>query len=206
MLSSRKLKSVRTRCGNCCTDRNTLVNVTHLDILRIIKGLKLKLEESLEIFGFYVYDKELTPITLKKMVISPIETEKGLAFIGLIKNNEDKCYFYDKKNNKCLIYNLRPMFCRSFPFSFIPSSDKESITKEKIEIIYTEKAKKYCPGIGNDAPLVDIDYWFKLANRIQRELKDNYSFNENWNDSVKNKEISPSAKNFINRIFGLNED
>ncbi len=205
MLNPKDLKFVCTRCGNCCTDRNTLVNVTYLDISRIIKGLKIDLKESLEIFGFYVYDKALNNITLKKMVISPIETEKGLAFIGLMKNNKDECYFYDSKNKRCLIHSLKPMFCRSFPFSFIHSKEKGRVTTDKIEIIYTEKAKKYCPGIGNDAPLIDIDYWFKVANRTLRELKDNYIFNENWNNSVKNKEISPSAKNFIKRIFIMKE-
>jgi Fe-S-cluster containining protein len=140
------------------------------------------------------------------MVISPIETEKGLAFIGIIKNIEGECYFYDKKNLKCLIYNLRPVFCRTFPFSFGESNNEYTINKRKFEIFYTEKAKKYCPGINNDAPLIDIDYWFKLANKTFRELKDNYVFNENWNERVKNKEISPSAKNFMRRIFGIDED
>jgi Fe-S-cluster containining protein len=205
MPNPKKLKFVCTRCGNCCTDRNTLVNVTHLDMLRIVKGLKLSLEESLEIFGFYVYTEALNNNILKKMVISPIETEKGLAFIGLMKKNKDECYFYDGKNEKCLIYNLRPMFCRSFPFSFIPSRDKDNSNEKKIEIVYTEKAKEYCPGIGNDAPLIVMDYWIKLANKTISELKDNYIFNKNWNNSVKNKEIPPSAKNYIRRIFKLIE-
>jgi len=206
MLNPKELKFICTRCGNCCTDRNTLVNVTYLDISRIIKGLNLDLKESLKIFGFYVYDKNLTPITLKKMVISPIETEKGFAFIGIMKNIQGECCFYDKKNLKCLIYTLRPMFCRTFPFSYKESNNEDTLTERKIEIFYTKKAKKYCPGIGNDAPLIDFDYWFKLANRTLRELKDNYIFNNNWNNTVKKKEISPSAQNFIKRIFGMDED
>ncbi len=205
MPNPKKLKFVCTRCGNCCTDKNTLVNVTHLDILRIVKGLKLSLEESLEIFGFYVYIETLNNNILKKMVISPIETEKGLAFIGLIKNDKNECYFYDGKNKRCLIHSLRPMFCRSFPFSFIPLRGKDNRSEKKIEIIYTEKAIEYCPGIGNDAPLIDVDDWINLANKTLSELEDNYSFNENWNISVKNKEIPPSAKNYIRRIFKLIE-
>jgi Fe-S-cluster containining protein len=206
MLNPKDLKFVCTRCGNCCTDRNTLVNVTYLDISRIIKGLKIDLKESLEIFGFYVYDKALNNIILKKLVISPIETEKGLAFIGLMKNNKGECCFYEKKDKRCLIYTLRPMLCNSFPFSFIQSNNEDIITKEKIGVIYTEKAKKYCPGISNDAPLIDVDYWFKVANRTLRELKDNHIFNKDWNNSVKNKIISPSAKNFIKRVMKMNED
>ena len=98
------------------------------------------------------------------------------------------------------------MLCNSFPFSFIQSNNEDIITKEKIGVIYTEKAKKYCPGISNDAPLIDVDYWFKVANRTLRELKDNHIFNKDWNNSVKNKIISPSAKNFIKRVMKMNED
>ncbi|MFX0082755.1 MAG: YkgJ family cysteine cluster protein [Candidatus Hodarchaeota archaeon] len=206
MLNPKDLKFACTRCGNCCTDRNTLVNVTYLDIGRIINSLNLDLKESLEIFGFYIYDKALNNIILEKMVISPIETEKGLAFIGLMKNNRGECYFYDKKNQKCLIYSLRPLLCKSFPFSFIQLNNNNFITEGRIQIIYTEKAKKYCPGIGNNAPPIDIDYWLELANRTLRELKDNYIFNENWNNIVKNREIIPSAKNFINRIISMVEE
>ncbi|MFX1344562.1 MAG: YkgJ family cysteine cluster protein [Promethearchaeota archaeon] len=206
MLNPKNLKFVCTRCGNCCTDRNTLVNVTYLDILRIVKGLKLSLEESLEIFGFYVYTETLDNNILKKMVISPIETERGLAFIGLMKKDNFECYFYDAENKMCLIHSLRPMFCRSFPFSFIPFRDKDNISEEKIEIIYTEKAIEYCLGIGYDAPLIDTDYWFNLANNTLSELKDNYTFNKKWNNSIKNKDILPLAKNYIKKIFKLIED
>ncbi|MFW9941908.1 MAG: YkgJ family cysteine cluster protein [Candidatus Thorarchaeota archaeon] len=206
MPNPKKLKFICTRCGNCCTDRNTLVNVTYLDILRIVKGLKLSLEESLEIFGFYVYTETLDNNVLKKMVISPIETERGLAFIGLMKKDNFECYFYDAENKRCLIHSLRPMFCRSFPFSFIPFRGKDKSSEEKIEIIYTKKATEYCPGIGNDAPLIDIDYWFNLANNTLSELKDNYTFNKKWNNSIKKKEILPSAKNYIKIIFELIED
>jgi Fe-S-cluster containining protein len=170
--------------------------------LRIIKGLKLELNESLEIFGFYVYDKILNNITLKKMVISPIKTEKGLAFVGLMKNKQGKCYFYEEKNKKCLIYSLRPTLCRAFPFSFIQSRNNKK--KENIQVIYTEKAKKYCRGIGKEAPLIELDFWLKLAQKTLQELKDNNIFNQKWNEIVKVKGITPSAKNFIKRILEMN--
>ena len=67
-------------CGTCCTDKNTLVNVTYSDILRIKKGLNLSLDETLEILGFYIFEKKPSIEELKKMVVPPIETEKGLAF------------------------------------------------------------------------------------------------------------------------------
>ena len=75
------------RCGNCCVDKNTLVNITYFDILRIKDGLSLNFEEILEILGFYIFDKTPTEEELGKMVVPPIETERGLAFTGLKKNS-----------------------------------------------------------------------------------------------------------------------
>ena len=201
-----ELRFVCTRCGNCCTDRNTLVNVTSLDILRIIKGLKLDLTEALEIFGFYVFDKTLTTSDFKKMVIPPAKTERGLAFLGLMKNSQGKCCFYDLTKKKCLIYELRPIFCKSFPFTFYPSLDKEISSKESAAICYTEKAKEYCPGIDGESPLVDFNYLVDLAQKTLKELRDNHSFIEHWNKEVSNNQISPSAKNFLKNIFNISED
>ena len=132
------------RCGNCCVDKNTLVNITYPDILRIKNGLNLSLEEILEILGFYIFDKIPTEEEIRKMVVPPIETERGLAFTGLKKNQSGKCYFYNDKENKCLIYKIRPMFCRTFPFTFRIFFNKEIPNKAKIKMQYTEKSIEYC--------------------------------------------------------------
>jgi len=195
MENPKKLRFVCTRCGNCCMDGNTLVNVTYLDILKITKGLKLDLTESLEIFGFYVFDKNITNSNLEKMVIPPIKTEKGLAFLALIKNSQGECCFYDKTNCKCLIYDLRPIFCNSFPFTFSNG--------ENIEIMYTEKAKKYCPGIENNSPFVDLKKLKELGKKTLNELKDNQLFILNWNKEVSSGRISASAKNFLSKILNI---
>lgn len=188
------------RCGKCCTDKNTLVNLTYLDILRIKDGLNLDLKEVLEIVGFYVYKEKLTIKELDKMVISPLETERGPAFIGLIKDKKGSCYFYDKKNSKCLIYTLRPMFCRTFPFSFTYSSNEKN---KEIELFYTEKGKQYCSGIGSEAPIINLDDWIELGSKTIKELNKNFIFIEKWNELVKNGHITPSIKTFLQNIFKL---
>ena len=83
MINPNQLRFSCTRCGNCCSDKHTLVNVTYLDILRISKGLKLNIREILEIIGFYVFEGEQPQLIFKKMVLSPIETENGLSFTAL---------------------------------------------------------------------------------------------------------------------------
>ena len=198
------LKELRfscTRCGNCCTDKNTIVNITYLDIKRLISGLNLNLNEILEVVGFYIFDQKTSNSNFEKMVISPIMTEKGLTFVGLIKNAQGVCLFYDNKKEKCLIYNLRPAFCKTFPFSF----KEKKFTKSNIDIFYTTKGKQYCPGISNDAPIIDQDYWLNLGETVLRELKENEIFNKKWNDLVEKGLIQPSVRTFLEKILNLIE-
>ncbi len=202
MVSEKQLKFACTICGNCCKDKNTLVNVTYSDILRIKNSLHLNLNEILEIIGFYVLNQGISKEDQRKMVISPIESEKGLAFVGLMKNSNGCCLFYDEENKKCSIYALRPMFCRSFPFSFQKLKDKN---KKKIKIFYTEKAKQYCPGIGPEAPNINNNYWINLGNNIIEDLKRNQIVIKDWNDKIRKGGISPSVKNFLQIISNLNE-
>jgi len=206
MVNPEELRFICTRCGNCCTDKDTIVNLTYLDILRLKTGLKIDLKETLEIIGFYVFNNKLTEGTLEKMVVSPIETEKGLAFTGLLKNNLGECYFYDKKKSKCLIYQIRPMLCRTFPFSFSKSNDIDNRAKGDFEIFYTEKAKFYCPGIDSDSPIIKYDYWIKIGIETLKELEKNHHFNDNWNKSVKNGNVIPNVKNFVSKIYKISHD
>jgi len=192
-----------TRCGNCCTDKDTLVNLTYLDIIRIRNGLKLNLIEVLNILGFYIFEKKITREDKKRLVIEPIETEKGLAFVALHKNNLGECYFYNSAKKKCMIYNLRPMFCRTFPFSFGLSHEKNKENRNKLKMIYAEKGKQYCPGISEEAPIIDYDKWIKLGKQTIEELEKNYKIVKNWNDMVKKKKIAATVKKFLLAIFQL---
>ena len=199
------LRFVCTRCGNCCTDKETLVNLTYLDILRIKNGLKLDIEETLDILGFYIFDKTISEEIENKMVMSPIETERGSAFVALRKNNLGVCYFYNSIKKKCSIYHIRPMLCRTFPFSFRLLDEKNNENKNNIQIIYTEKGKQYCPGIKNEAPLINYEEWKKLGKKTLQELKINHKVINDWNEWVKKGKSSPTAKKFLNILFDFND-
>jgi len=194
------------RCGNCCSDKNTIVNVTYNDILRIKDALELNLDETNHILSFYIFDKEPTEEDKKKMVISPVETERGKAFVGLRKNPDGSCYFYDKENKRCRIYNARPNFCRTFPFSFSISDKTAKKLENLIEIKYTEKAEEYCQGIDNDSPLINEEKWLKLGKETLEDLNKNYYVMQKWNKSVQNKEIEPNAKIFLRIILNIEEE
>ncbi|MFX1568498.1 MAG: YkgJ family cysteine cluster protein [Promethearchaeota archaeon] len=194
------------RCGNCCTDKNTLVNLTYLDIIRIKDGLNLGINELLDILGFFIFSDNINNVNRKKMVIEPIATEKGPAYIALLKNSLGGCYFYNSEKKKCLIYKLRPIFCRTFPFSFEVLDDTNSDSKSMINIFYTEKGKEFCPGISNEAPPIDIDYWIMIGKKTLDELEKNKNLIKKWNELVKNGRVYPTVKKFLHMVFELNEE
>ncbi len=191
------------RCGTCCSNKNLLVNLSYNDILTIKNGLKLSIDELLEIIGFYIFKEKPTDEDLKKMVIPPIATEHGLAFPCLKKKSTGTCYFFDEKEKKCKIYSLRPNFCRTFPFSFKLLIDKRDNTKGKIKMYYTEKGKEICPGIKADAPITDPKEWIKVGKFTVEDLNDNNILIDKWNEAVREKKISPSAKNYLLTVLNI---
>lgn len=189
-------------CANCCSDKKTIVNATYLDILRITKGLNLTFNEILEILGFYIYEKNFSNDFIKKMVIPPIITEKGNTFVGLLKKSTGACIFLDEKK-KCKIYNLRPMFCRTFPFTFKVLNLRRSNSKINIQMFYTIKAQEYCQGILDNAPYISNKKWVKIGKKVVEELKENNKFIEIWNMNVEKGRIKPTAQNFIKTILKI---
>jgi Fe-S-cluster containining protein len=203
---NKPLRFICSRCGNCCSDKNTFVNVTYADILNIKNNLHLNINEILQIIGFYIFDKEPSEEMLSKMIIPPIETEQGLAFVGLIKNADGSCIFYDVKNKNCKIYKIRPNFCKTFPFSFNILYNKSDRTKAKIKMYNTEKGKKYCTGIGEEAPLINENDWIQLGKITIEDINKNNILLKKWNEAVKEGKIKPSAKNFLLTIINLDEE
>ena len=114
---AKNLKVLRfscTKCGRCCKDAKTFVNVTYQDILRLHKGLKMPLEEIMEVVAFYTFKDVNVEEFMNQMVYTPLETEQGLAYIGLLKKEESRCVFLGE-DDKCTIYEHRPRICRTFP-------------------------------------------------------------------------------------------
>jgi len=192
-------------CGKCCTDLNTLVNTTYLDILRISNGLNLTQKEVIEVLGFYVFDKKPTIKEVERMVVPPIETERGLAFTGLKKRPNGQCYFYDRKKKRCSIYNFRPNFCRTFPFTFKVFVNKDKSDENAIKVNFTEKSLQYCEGIGEEAPVIEKDIWVKIGQKVLQDLAKNTVLIQKWNESVKKGIILPTVQNFILTIFNLDK-
>ena len=205
-MAKTNLKFKCVHCGSCCTDKNTLVNVTYNDILRLKDGLNLNIDEILEILGFFVFEVKPSEEEVSRMVIPPIETENGLAFVGLRKYGGGKCIFYDDKKNKCPIYTLRPNFCRTFPFTFKLSRNPEKNLEDRIIVQYTDKSLKYCKGIATNSPEVNIDNLKRLGKQVIEDLANNNILIEEWNQNVIDKNITPTVRNFILTILNIKEN
>jgi len=201
MSNLRKFRFECIRCGTCCTDKNTLVNLTHTDILRLSKGLKLTIDELLEVIGFYIFEDKITESEMSKMVITPIMTERGLSFPGLKKNSDGICYFYNTNENKCRIYNVRPNFCRTFPFSFEYGERKVAENQKLIKINVAHKGIEYCSGLDNKYPEINFENWIKLGKFVLENLVDNETFIRAWFEKLKKTKTNPKAKGYLNEIL-----
>jgi Fe-S-cluster containining protein len=201
MVSLNEIRFECVHCGNCCCDTNTIVNITYTDILRIKHALNFTIEEMLEILSFYVYDEKINYVKQSRMVISPIQTENGLAFVGLRKQKSGDCVFYNNKKKRCSVYVIRPNFCRTFPFYFYYSS-KESIPEQfDITIDYTKKGLEYCQGISKHSLLIDYKYWLDLGNKVLDDLVQNEKFTFKWNQKNDKNKIKLTAKNYLLAVF-----
>jgi Fe-S-cluster containining protein len=107
-------KACKNCAGKCCTGEpgNIWVNKEE------IKNIAVFLDLSSEKFVKYYLSKIHYRYSLKELKI----------------RGDYKCVFFDDKNNKCSIYEVRPAQCRTFPFW--------DYFKDN-----TEEAFKECPGV-----------------------------------------------------------
>lgn len=115
-----------TECGNCCSD--TIVPITAEDVRRMIDGTGLK---ALDICTFYKaedFDDEGSGLEFANL-------EGGRRTLGLRKrfdkeNDRDSCAFF--KDNRCSVYESRPVTCRVWPFSLSFDATGRRVTKLSI--------------------------------------------------------------------------
>lgn len=112
-----------TGCGKCCTGSPGYVWVNDQDIENMAEYLKIPKD---------LFRRKY--LRQKNVRYSLIE----------IKSEEYNCVFL--KDNKCSIYPVRPMQCRTFPWWQTNLSSKEA----------WKKAAEICEGIQVDAPKVEL--------------------------------------------------
>ncbi len=101
--------------GHCCTGESGYIWVKYHEIEKIADFVNLSVEE----FG---------TIYLRKVKHRYSLTEKKLA------EDNYACIFFDETKNRCSIYPVRPLQCRTFPFWEQFKNNEEEVRNE-------------CPGI-----------------------------------------------------------
>ncbi|MHA1732738.1 MAG: YkgJ family cysteine cluster protein [Promethearchaeota archaeon] len=191
------------RCGRCCTDKNTIVTLSYHDVLRIARFFDFTIDECKEVVGFYLLKGDITDERIRKMVLPPAMLEEGLAVIGLMKDENGACIYYDKGSGDCNIYGARPMVCRTFPFTFRYKKSVHKRVEFKIEMDLTEKGKTFCKGLGGSPPLVRRREWEKVGAETIRQFLHHQVFVEKWNEAVERGEVKPIVDNYLRTIFAF---
>ena len=120
------LKFRCTDCGNCCTD--TIVPITHLDVKRMMLGTKLPATEIVEFYKASEFADEGEGLHFA-------ELDMGRRVMGLKKRFDEKeeresCKFY--LDQRCTVYEHRPVTCRVWPFTLSMDSSGKRLTKMEI--------------------------------------------------------------------------
>ena len=100
------------RCGSCCTGSPGIIRVDRNEIEEIARFLCIPVHE---------FKQEYT-----------YSYGQGLS---IREHSDGRCYFF---NEKCIVYEVRPIQCRTFPFWFKFLRNEAS----------WKKISKECPGIG----------------------------------------------------------
>jgi len=113
-----------------------------------------------------------------------IRLKDGDNFVLMLSQQDDGCMFL--KNNKCRIYEARPLVCRPFPFEY-------SIEKGgKVEFSVNEEARTFCKGLGKGSRNFDFT---KLRRSALAMESQNDAFRrkiQKWNANASDRKINSS--------------
>jgi Fe-S-cluster containining protein len=113
-----------TQCGKCCTGEPGYVWVSDEEITQMADFLKISLADFRRLYLRRLHNRYLL-------------VEK--------KSQNHSCVFF--KENKCSVYQARPIQCRTYPFWPENVASKES----------WQEAARHCEGINDQAALVNYN-------------------------------------------------
>ena len=124
-------------CGLCCRDPLTQINVTVGDIQRIADFLKVDIEELFK----------------EKIGLNPFKEPEFENTYDIDLGLNLPCRF--RKNNRCMIYEARPLNCRLFPQWVLANAPNEKIKeilkdhKCEYDLSKKQEYKRYSDAVGN---------------------------------------------------------
>ena len=145
-----------TRCDKCCLARGP-IPITMWDLeLWAKNGVVANFLPYLDV---YMKPDGLTDLILKPLATPKKDDEKPstdpFAETPIEELLEEKCPLYNKEQKKCLVYDNRPLSCRTYPLEYdgknfsvvdvdCPGIGEEGMTKEELkEMRETAKMMNY---------------------------------------------------------------
>ena len=134
-----------TRCDKCCLARGP-IPITLWDLELWAKNGVIA--NFLPYLDVYTKPDGLTDLILKPLAPSKGDSEKPstdpFAETPIEELLEEKCPLYNKEQKKCLVYDNRPLSCRTYPLEYdgknfsvvdvdCPGIGEEGMTKEELK-------------------------------------------------------------------------
>lgn len=133
-------------CGSCCKTAEIMLSSREIGGISYTMGMDKK-----EFIDEYLQLKKIEKV---KTIENRTYEIKGECYI-IKKREDDICPFF--KENKCEIYDFRPIVCRLFPFTweYFPE-------KNEVNIDYSENGWNECPGIDKE----NVPNWEKIREEV----------------------------------------
>ncbi|MHA1715762.1 MAG: YkgJ family cysteine cluster protein [Promethearchaeota archaeon] len=198
-----RIKFKCLKCGNCCTNPGLIVNLTPRDAQVLIRHLKIDASGLLKFVGFYQVkgiDEEVNEAVRERLVFSPLMTNRGPAYLGLLKLSSGACIFY--RDNRCSVYAARPRICQAFPFTF---------KRRGVNIMTSISAFALdaCPGLGQ-GDFVNTKKVQNLGRIILKDIDEFFSFARWWNarhsrdrEQCKPRDLIQNFAFYKSRAYGV---
>jgi len=189
-------------CGLCCKDPVTQINLTVGDIWRIADFLKVNIEELFK----------------DKIGLNPFREPEIENIYDIDLGLNLPCKF--RKNNRCIIYPVRPLNCRLFPQWILAEAPDEKIKqllkehKCEYDLKNKEKYRKYKQEIAKilfqEAEFyelfkkINIKGLFKVKGKDLREKEYNIvqKLRKMFKEHLKIENIRKAVDNNLDKIKG----
>ena len=181
-----------TKCGACCSNPNLFISVTIMDLVKWFRNGD-EIKTILSTIGFYIYNEKDKEKLLNHMLTIPVETEKGPAFLGMLRRDNGECIMLDS-NKQCKIYKLRPISCRQFPIGI--SQDENS---KKIQIGVSPVAIMICEGLKR-GKMIKKKEMMEQSNLSLISIKHDKEVIELWNSLAKNEDKKRNVSDFLTYV------
>ncbi len=181
------------KTGKCCQTPSLFIPVTHRDLVYLYRELDEEFDQLIDFLAFYSISTQPARNlhAYKKIVVPPISTSRGLGFLAVKKHAETQACVFLLKNNRCSIYDSRPLSCLLYPITFVrmdmlkgdlqwtrncEDNEKEVCLRsielnDHVHAVFSKASINTCLGVGKGA-LLSTSRLTRMAQTFYRDLNE----------------------------------